>query len=49
MINDNLDELIAALSSDLGKPVQESKGAELIMTLQDIINVVKNVFLSAER
>lgn len=43
MISDNLDQLAAALDTDLGKPLQEAHGQEVIMTLQDTINVVKNV------
>jgi len=43
MVADNMDNLSAALASDLGKPPQEARGTEIVMTLQDIINVVKNV------
>jgi aldehyde dehydrogenase (NAD+) len=43
LVSDHTEEIGAALSSDLGKPLQEALGAELTMTLQDIINTVKNV------
>ena len=48
LISDHNTELAAALSSDLGKPLQEAQGAEITMTMQDIINVVKNVLPSHE-
>jgi len=46
LVNDHIQELAKALHADVGKPLQEAMAAELGMTLQDIINVVENVFHS---
>jgi hypothetical protein len=43
MVSDNSDQIVAALHADLGKPPHESFSQEITMTLQDIINVAKNV------
>jgi hypothetical protein len=43
LVQDNTDQIVAALDADLGKPMQEALSQEITMTLQDIINVAKNV------
>jgi hypothetical protein len=43
MVSDNTDAIVAALREDLGKHEQEAFSQEITLTLQDIINVVKNV------
>jgi hypothetical protein len=43
MVSDNADAIVAALRADLGKHEQEAFSQEITLTLQDIINVVKNV------
>ena len=43
MVSDNSDQIVQALRVDLGKHEQEAFSQEITLTLQDIINVVKNV------
>jgi hypothetical protein len=43
LVQDNTDQIVAALDADLGKPMHEALSQEITMTLQDIINVAKNV------
>lgn len=43
LISDNIHELADALHADIGKPLQEAMAAELGLTMQDVVNVVKNV------
>jgi hypothetical protein len=47
MVSDNANDILAALDADLGKPKHEAFSQEITMTLQDIINVAKNVWPSA--
>ena len=44
LIQDNIDELAAALKADLGKPMQELMAAELGIMMTDVLNVVENVY-----
>lgn len=46
MVSDNTNDILAALDADLGKPKHEAFSQEITMTLQDIINVAKNVWPS---
>ena len=43
LVYDHTKELTEALHADIGKPPQEALGAEIGMTIQDILNVIKNV------
>ena len=43
LINDHTQELADALHSDLRKPLQEAMGAEIGMTIQDVLHVIKHV------
>jgi hypothetical protein len=47
LVDDNQDAFLEALTADLAKPPQEAIVAELGLTLQDIVNVVKNVCIVA--
>jgi hypothetical protein len=47
MVSDNSDQIVEALRVDLGKHAQEAFSGEITLTLQDIINVVKNVSIQS--
>lgn len=44
LVEDNQDGFLEALAADLAKPAQEAIVAELGLTLQDILHVIKNAF-----
>jgi hypothetical protein len=44
MLSDNTEQFVEALRLDVGKPRQEALSGEVSLTLQDVINVVKNVY-----